>query len=79
MAWVNLIIISDQETSDQISDRLLELGALSASIQDKNLNQNDEELIFGEPHNGPQQYWQNSKIESLFSEHDDVKKNYRNH
>ena len=39
MAWVNLIIISDQETSDQISDRLLELGALSASIQDKNLNQ----------------------------------------
>jgi ribosomal protein L11 methyltransferase len=74
MAWVNLIIISDQETSDQISDRLLELGALSASIQDKNLNQNDEELIFGEPHNGPHQYWQNSKIESLFSEHDDVKK-----
>lgn len=74
MAWVNLIIISDQEMSDQVSDRLLELGALSASIQDKNLNQNDEELIFGEPHNGPQQYWQNSKIESLFSEHDDVKK-----
>ena len=50
----------------------MDLGALSASIQDKNLNQKDEEVIFGEPHNGPQQYWQENSISALFEENIEV-------
>ena len=45
MAWINISIFSNNEYADQISDTLLEIGALSTSIQDKNLNQNNEEMI----------------------------------
>ena len=68
MAWINISIFSNNEYADQISDTLLEIGALSTSIQDKNLNQNNEEMIFGEPHDGPQQFWQHSQIDALFNE-----------
>ena len=66
MAWVNLSIFTSNELADQLSDQLLELGAVSTSIQDKNLNQNNEEMIFGEPHNGPQEFWQHNQIDALF-------------
>ena len=66
MAWVNLSIFTNNELADQLSDQLLELGAVSTSIQDKNLNQNNEEMIFGEPHNGPQEFWQHNQIDALF-------------
>ena len=68
MAWINISIFSNNEYADQISDTLLEIGALSTSIQDKNLNQNNEEMIFGEPHDGPQRFWQHSQIDALFNE-----------
>ena len=56
MSWINLSIVSTRDQAEEFSDFLLEHGALSSSIQDKNLNNNDEEMIFGEPHNGPQKY-----------------------
>ena len=58
MAWTNLTIQTSADSAEKTTDYLIDLGALSASIQDKNLNQNNEEIIFGEPHNGPHQYWQ---------------------
>jgi len=67
MAWTNIIVQIDADYADEVTDYLLELGALSASIQDKNLNQNNEEMIFGEPHNGPQQFWQENTISALFN------------
>ena len=68
MAWTSLMIETSADSAEKISDYLMHLGALSASIQDKNLNQNNEEIIFGEPHNGPQQYWQENLISALFEE-----------
>jgi ribosomal protein L11 methyltransferase len=85
MAWTNLMIQTSADSAEKITDYLIELGAISASIQDKNLNQNNEEIIFGEPHDGPQQYWKENTISALFEENievDKIKKeleNFLNH
>ena len=68
MAWKNLTFHASSDSAEETTDYLMNLGALSTSIQDKNLNQNNEEIIFGEPHNGPQQYWQENLISALFEE-----------
>ena len=72
MTWTNLVIQISSDSAEKTTDYLIDLGALSASIQDKNLNQNNEEIIFGEPHNGPHQYWQENSISVLFEENIDV-------
>ena len=74
MAWTNLMIQTSAESAEKTTDYLIDLGALSASIQDKNLNQDNEEIIFGEPHNGPQQYWQENSINALFDENIEIDK-----
>ena len=74
MAWTNLMIQTSAESAVKTTDYLIDLGALSASIQDKNLNQDNEEIIFGEPHNGPQQYWQENSINALFDENIEIDK-----
>ena len=54
--------------------KLLETrGALSIFIQDKNLNNSDEELIFGEPHSGPNKFWATNQIQALFNDSVDIK------
>ncbi len=68
------MIQTNAESAEKTTDYLIDLGALSASIQDKNLNQNNEEIIFGEPHNGPQQYWQENSINALFDENIEIDK-----
>jgi len=81
MVWTNIIVQTNADTADEITDYLIELGAISASIQDKNLNKNNEEIIFGEPHNGPQQYWQENSVSALFEERintDDIKSHLEN-
>ena len=49
MTWTNLMIQTSADSAEKITDCLIDLGAISTSIQDKNLNQNNEEIIFGEP------------------------------
>ena len=48
-AWVNLKIRASAEYAHIISDTLIELGALSSSIEDSYLNSENEEALFGEP------------------------------
>jgi len=74
MAWTSIIVHTDADSAEKTTDYLMNLGALSAYIQDKNLNQNNEEIIFGEPHNGPQKYWQENSISALFEENIEVDK-----
>jgi len=74
MTWTNLMIQTSADSAEKITDYLMDLGAISTSIQDKNLNQNNEEIIFGEPHNGPQQYWKENTISALFEENIKVEK-----
>jgi ribosomal protein L11 methyltransferase len=74
MAWINLTFFAEEKDIDLISEELDCNGALSIFIQDKNLNNSDEEFIFGEPHNGPNKFWATSQIQALFSDSVDIKK-----
>ena len=72
MSWANLIVQINKEDVDSISDYLIELGAISTSIEDTNLNQNNEELIFGVPNIQSQQFWENNTVQALFEKKIDI-------
>ena len=67
-AWVNLKIRASAEYAHIISDTLIELGALSSSIEDSYLNSENEEALFGEPNIPSNAIWQHNTIESLFDD-----------
>lgn len=67
-AWINLKIRASAEYAHIISDTLIELGALSSSIEDSYLNSENEEALFGEPNIPSNTIWQNNTIESLFND-----------
>ena len=73
MAWINLTFFAEEKDIDLLSDALEARGALSIFIQDKNLNNSDEELIFGEPHSGPNKFWATNQIQALFNDSVDIK------
>ena len=73
MAWINLTFFAEEKDIDLLSDALETQGALSIFIQDKNLNNSDEELIFGEPHSGPNKFWATNQIQALFNDSLDIK------
>lgn len=68
MAWVSLKIEAQDDTADLISDTLMELGALSAIIEDANAETIDEQPIFGEPGDPPPGIWQQNLVSALFDE-----------
>ena len=73
MAWINLTFFAEEKDIDLLSEALETRGALSIFIQDKNLNNSDEELIFGEPHSGPNKFWATNQIQALFNNSVDIK------
>ena len=73
MAWINLTFFAEEKDIDLLSDALETRGALSIFIQDKNLNNSDEELIFGEPHSGPNKFWATNQIQALFNDSVNIK------
>jgi ribosomal protein L11 methyltransferase len=73
MAWINLTFFAEEKDIDLLSEALETRGALSIFIQDKNLNNSDEELIFGEPHSGPNKFWATNQIQALFYDSLDIK------
>ena len=73
MAWVSLKIEAQDHTADLISDTLMELGALSAIIEDANAETIDEQPIFGEPGDPPPGIWQQNLVSALFDEGVDIK------
>lgn len=68
MGWLSLKIESKGNNADLISDTLMELGALSASIEDANAETPDEQPIFGEPGDPPPGIWQQNVVSALFDE-----------
>ena len=74
MAWINLTFFAEEKDIDLLSEALETQGALSIFIQDKNLNNSDEELIFGEPHSGPNKFWATNQIQALFNDSLEIKK-----
>ena len=72
MSWTNLIVQINKKEVDSISDYLIALGAISTSIEDTNLNQKNEELIFGEPDNHSEKFWENNTVQALFEKTIDI-------
>lgn len=72
MAWLSLKIEARDNTADLISDTLMELGALSAIIEDANADTLDEQPIFGEPGDPPPGIWQQNLVSALFDEDVDI-------
>lgn len=71
MHWINLRIAVNQD-ADAISDALMELGAISSSIEDALAETPEEQAIFGEPGDPPPGIWQQSSVSALFAPESDL-------
>lgn len=72
MAWQSVKIPADEQTAETLSDALMDLGALSASIEDALAGTDQEMPIFGEPGEPEAGLWQSSIISALFPADADV-------
>jgi ribosomal protein L11 methyltransferase len=72
MAWVSLHIEAHNQNADLLSDTLMEIGALSASIEDANAETPDEQPIFGEPGDPPPGIWNKNIISAHFNDDVDI-------
>jgi ribosomal protein L11 methyltransferase len=72
MAWISLRIEADSQNADLLSDTLMEVGALSASIEDANAETPDEQPIFGEPGDPPPGIWNKNIISALLADDADI-------
>ena len=79
MSWLLVKIEATEQTADAISDALMDIGALSASIEDANAETAAEQAIFGEPsssdiHYPPPGIWQQNIVTAMFDEGTNVEK-----
>jgi ribosomal protein L11 methyltransferase len=72
VAWLLLKIQANDQNAELISDALMELGALSASIEDAHAETAAEQAIFGEPGDPPPGIWQNNIVTAMLDELTDV-------
>ena len=68
MGWLSLKIEAHDNSAELISDTLMELGALSTSIEDAHAETPDEQPIFGEPGDPPPGLWRDNVVSALFDE-----------
>jgi ribosomal protein L11 methyltransferase len=72
MPWLSLVVDSDAEHAEALSEALLELGALSVDLLDADADTPDEQAIFGEPGEPPPGLWQHNRVSALFDSDTDV-------
>ena len=66
MSWNEIVIEIDLEQAEDFSDTLMELGALSVSVEDADEGTEAEQALFGEPGMEPvTQAWQHSRVVAL--------------
>ena len=65
MAWQNVSFLTDAASAEPLCDALIELGALSASIEDADAGTADEKPQFGEPGTPTTPGWQRSRVLAL--------------
>lgn len=66
MAWLLLKIQANDHNADAISDALMDLGALSCSIEDANAETQAEQALFGEPGDPPPGIWQQNIVTAMW-------------
>ncbi|MEQ5839822.1 50S ribosomal protein L11 methyltransferase [Paraburkholderia acidicola] len=68
MSYRELIVEMERERAEALSDALLELGALSVSVEDADADTPDEQPLFGEPGLTPERSaWQHSRVIALMA------------
>lgn len=68
MSYRELVVELAREHAEALSDALLELGALSVSVEDADADTPDEKPLFGEPGLTPDRTaWQHSRVIALLS------------
>jgi len=72
MPWLTLVVDTDAEHAEALSEALLELGALSVDLLDADADTPDEQAIFGEPGEPPPGVWQHNRVSALFDDDRDV-------
>ena len=67
MSYKQLQFTVDAQTAEELGDALMELGALSISVEDAQANTPDEMPLYGEPGMIPtQEAWNESVVQALF-------------
>lgn len=72
MSYQQAIFSISEHIAEQLSDELMEQGALSSAIEDAYAGTDEEQAIFCEPGMASDQIWENSKILALFDQQADV-------
>jgi len=72
MPWLTLIVDTDAEHAEALSEALLDIGALSVDLLDADADTPDEQAIFGEPGEPPPGVWQHNRVSALFEENQDI-------
>jgi ribosomal protein L11 methyltransferase len=72
MAWQNVSFLTDAASAEPVCDALIEIGALSASIEDADAGTPDEQPQFGEPGSVTTPGWTHSRVVALFDPDADV-------
>ncbi|TKC90955.1 50S ribosomal protein L11 methyltransferase [Trinickia terrae] len=68
MSYRELVVELDREHAEALSDALIELGALSVSVEDADADTPDEQPLFGEPGLTPERTaWQRSRVVALLT------------
>jgi ribosomal protein L11 methyltransferase len=76
--WLSLVVDSDAEHAEALSEALLDLGALSVDLLDADAGTPDEQAIFGEPGEPPPGVWQHNRVSALFDSDKDASAILRN-
>lgn len=66
MGWRSISFLTDAAQAEPICDALMEVGALSASIEDADAGTPDEQPQFGEPGSVNTPGWTHSRVVALF-------------
>ena len=64
--WLSLTLTAEAALAEQLSEALLEQGALSVSVEDADAGTAAETPQFGEPGSSPAAFWQRSRVVALF-------------
>ena len=72
MPWLSLVITSNAEHAEALSEALLEMGALSVDLLDADAGTPEEHAVFGEPGEPSPGVWQHNLISALFDSDRDV-------
>ncbi|MFY7956068.1 MAG: 50S ribosomal protein L11 methyltransferase, partial [Burkholderiaceae bacterium] len=66
MSWTEIVIELPRAQAEQVSDALIEAGALSVSVEDADQGTDAEQPLFGEPGMEPVAHaWERSRVVAL--------------